>query len=135
MQLVDEPATVRTWLRPVFFVLGVLFMGIGIAGVVLPVVPTTGPLLLAAYFLARSSDRLHHWLVTHPRFGEFIADFQAGRGIPMRGKVTAIVAMVAAFSFSIWVIDPLWLQVGVGAIGIVAIGYVLSLPISDRPAA
>ena len=133
-QTADAPVVQRSWLRPVFFVLGVFFLVLGVVGAFLPILPTTGPLLLAAYFLARSSDRIHTWLITHPRFGKLILDFQEGRGLPLRTKITAVIAMTAAFSFSIgWVLTHPALRIGVAAIGVWAIWYVVSRPTSDRP--
>lgn len=108
---------------------GMLCTAVGIIGIFLPLIPTTGPLLLAAYFFAKSSPRLHRWLVTHPRFGRFITDFQEGRGIPLRGKVVATVAMTAAFSYTIYFRLPqLWMQAGVAAIFGWALWYVHSFP-------
>jgi uncharacterized membrane protein YbaN (DUF454 family) len=132
-QTVEAPGLSRRWLRPLYFALGLLFLGLGVVGVFLPILPTTGPLLLAAFFFARSSERIHTWLVTHPRFGRLISDFQEGRGLPLRTKVTAVVAMTAAFAFSIgWVIDHIALRVLVAAIGVWALWYVLHFPTSDR---
>jgi uncharacterized protein len=122
-------ADTRRWLRPVYFVLGLAFLGIGIVGVFLPLIPSTGPILLSAYLLARSSTRVHSWLVNHPRFGRFITEFQSGRGIPMRTKVVAVVAMTASFGYTIfWVLPHPIPQAIVGAIAIWAIWYVVHLP-------
>ena len=133
-QTASAPVVQRRWLRPVFFALGMVFLALGAVGAFLPVIPTTGPLLLAAYFFARSSERIHTWLTTHPRFGKLISDFQDGRGLPFRTKVTAVVAMTAAFAFSVgWVLDNTALRITVAAIGVWAIWYVISRPTSDRP--
>jgi uncharacterized protein len=124
-----ETGDTRAWLRPVFAVAGVLCVVIGVVGMVLPLIPTTGPLLLAAYFFSRSSPRLHRWLVTHPRFGHFISDFQEGRGIPLRGKIVATIAMTAAFAYTIyWRLPARWLQAVVAAVGGWALWYVHSFP-------
>ena len=117
------------WSKPLYLVAGVLFLAIGVVGIVLPLVPTTGPLLLAAFAFARSSDRLHEWLVTHPRLGRFISDFQEGRGIPLRTKVVAVTAMTLAFGYSIiWVVPHPIGKAIVAAVGVWAIWYVLHLP-------
>ena len=127
----DTPAgtSTRRWLRPIYFVLGIAFLVVGIVGIVLPLVPTTGPLILAAYLLARSSDRVHRWLVNHRFLGKFISDFQEGRGIPLRTKVVAVVAMSAAFTYTIgWVIPH---PVGRGVVALIWVWgawYVLHLP-------
>jgi len=124
---------IRPWLRPLYFVLGVAFLAIGVVGVFLPLIPTTGPLLLSAFLFARSSERMHSWLVDHPRFGRFIGDFQGGQGIPLRTKVVAISSMSAAFTYSIgWVLPTLALQLAMGAVWAWAAWYVLHLPTADR---
>ncbi len=94
-----RPATQSRWLRPFYLVGGLLSLGIGIAGIVLPLVPTTPLVLLAAYCFARSSERLHGWLVGHRRLGRYIRDFESGRGIPRRAKILAVVASSAAFAY------------------------------------
>lgn len=122
----------RRWLRPIYFLLGVAFLAVGIVGVFLPIVPSTGPLLLAAYLLARSSTRVHTWLVGHPRFGRFIRDFHDGRGIPRRTKFVAVAAMTLSFGYTVgWVLPHPALQAAVAAIGVWAIWYVLHQPTSD----
>lgn len=124
----ERPRT-RPWMKPIYLAIGLVFLGIGIVGIALPLIPTTGPLLVAAFAFARSSDRLHDWLMNHPRFGRFIRDFQAGRGIPLRTKVVAVVAMSAAFGYSIgWVVPGIGLKLLVAAIGVGAISYVMRQP-------
>jgi len=116
-------------LRAIYLVLGLAFTGIGIAGVFLPLIPTTGPLLLAAFCFGRSSERLHHWLTNHPRFGRFISDFEQGRGIPLRTKIVAVTAMTAAFTYTgVWALPHPIGRVIVAAVGVWAIWYVLHLP-------
>lgn len=71
---------------------------LGIIGIFLPGLPTTPFLLLSAYCFSKSSEKLHHWLLNHKWFGEYIRDFQSGKGIRMKHKLTAI--------FFIWVTIP-----------------------------
>ena len=121
----------RRWLRPIYFVLGIVFLGIGIVGAFVPLIPSTGPLLLSAYLLARSSNRVHSWLMNHPRWGRFISDFYEGRGIPLRTKVVAVSAMLLSFGYTIgWVLPHPIARGIVGAIAIWAIWYVLHQPTS-----
>lgn len=128
--------TARPWLRPLYLVLGLTSLGIAFIGIFLPLIPTTGPVLLAAFFFARSSDRLHTWILDHKRFGPFVRDFQEGRGIPLRGKVVAVSAMTLAFGYAtIFVLSNIWARVGFLAIGVWAVWYVLHFPTAPaRPA-
>ena len=129
MESALHPHTVRPWLRPLLLVAGVLFLAIGLVGVVLPLIPTTGPLLLAAYCFGRSSHRFHTWLSGHPRFGPLIRNFQEGRGIPRRTKLFAVIAMTASFTYAVvWALSHPVAQTVVAVIGVGAIAYVLRLP-------
>jgi len=125
---------IAAWLRPVYLLLGLITLGVGVVGIFLPLIPTTGPLILAAYFFARSSDRLHTWLIEHPRFGRFVADFQNDRSIPLKAKIIALVAMTAAFAYAIgWVATHPVARVITIAVAAWALWYVARLPLSRRP--
>jgi len=87
--------------RILWLAVGFLATGCGIAGVVLPLVPTTPFLLLAAFAFARSSPRLHNWLVNHPRLGPPIADWQAHGAISRRTKLIAAGVMIATLALSV----------------------------------
>jgi uncharacterized membrane protein YbaN (DUF454 family) len=129
---VAPPNTIRPWLRPLYFGAGILFLVVGVAGVFLPLVPTTGPMILATFLFARSSGRLHRWLVGHPRFGRLVSDFEESRTIPRRAKVVAVASMTISFGYTIgWVATHPVARVGAFAVALWAIGYVLSLP-TDR---
>lgn len=95
--------------RPLLVLAGLVSTGVGIVGIALPVLPTTPFLLLAAWCFARSSERLHRWLVTHRRFGVYIVGFVYGGGIPRRAKLTAIAVLWASISVScvviVWRLD------------------------------
>jgi len=114
--------------RALYLTLGLASLAVGIVGVFLPLIPTTGPLLIAAFCFGRSSERLEAWLLGHPRLGRFISDFQSGRGIPRRTKVVAVVAMTGAFIYAGLSFDHLGLRVVIAAIGVWAIWYVLHFP-------
>jgi len=87
-------------MRIVNLILGLFFLGLGIAGIFLPVVPTTGPLLLALWFFARSSQRLHDWLVNHKILGKYVYDLWVRGGLTIRSKKRAIIAMSSVIALS-----------------------------------
>jgi uncharacterized protein len=114
------PIAPNALVRGVWVALGFAFIGLGFIGVVLPLVPTTPFVLLAAYCFARSSPRFYRWLLQHPVFGKLIRDWRAGRGIALRVKVTAVALIVltigssAIFFVSSPPLRALLLAIGVG---------------------
>ncbi len=88
-------------LRALLIALGFVSVATAVAGLFLPVIPTTGPVLLAGFAFSRSSERFDAWLVNHRWFGPIICDWRAGLGFSMRAKVIAVVAIIASFTFTL----------------------------------
>ncbi len=84
-----------------WFIVGCLALVCGIIGAVLPLLPTTPFLLVATFAFARSSPRLHAWLIEHPRFGPPINDWHTQGAISRNAKIMAVVAMVVTFAISL----------------------------------
>ena len=80
-------------MKPFYNLAGALAVLLGILGIFLPLLPTTPFLLLASWCFARGSDRLHRWLLSHRVFGEYLRNFEAGRGIPLKAKIVATVML------------------------------------------
>lgn len=76
---------------------GLLSLAAGFIGIILPLLPTTPFLLLAAFCFARGSQRLHDWLMHHPRLGPPIHDWQKHGAISRRAKQMAMLAIGAVF--------------------------------------
>jgi uncharacterized membrane protein YbaN (DUF454 family) len=102
--------------RVIWLALALVSLALGAVGVVLPVLPTTPFLLLAAYAAARSSTRLHAWLLGHRLFGPPIRDWQAGHTVGRRAKVTASATMAISAAVLFTVGPGLWLAAGVTAL-------------------
>lgn len=114
--------------RLVWIPLGLVCVGIGGIGVVVPGLPSTGFFILAAAAFARSSPRLEAWLLGLPGVGPMVRDYRAGLGMPRRAKVTAIAMMLTAVVVSALVVDPVWLKVTILAAGVVGTVVVLRVP-------
>ena len=67
--------------------------GLGIAGIFLPILPTTPFLLLAAACYMRGSEKFYNWLMNHPKHGEFIKNYREKKGIKKRVKIQAVILL------------------------------------------
>lgn len=106
-------------LRLAWISAGLLFVGLGVLGVLLPLLPTTVFLLLAAYCFARSSPTLHDWLLGHRILGPFILNWQDYGAISARAKLLAVATMGATLAGG--------LALGLGNIVLAVQGVVLTL--------
>jgi len=79
---------------------GTVSLALGTVGIFLPILPTTPFLLLAAACYMRSSERIYKWVIGNRWFGEYIKNYQAGRGIPMKTKLMALTVLWAAILYS-----------------------------------
>lgn len=89
--------------RVLWLMVGYAALGLAIAGAALPLLPTTPFLLLAAFAFARSSPRLHRWLLTHPNFGPLIENWHRYGAISLKAKAAALLTMAAALGLSWYV--------------------------------
>lgn len=96
-------------LKLVYMALGFVFVGTGVVGVFLPVLPTTPFMILALWMFSKSSDRFHHWLYSHPVFGPPLQLWREYRVVPLAAKVVAVSMMIASFIYVVfWTAMPLW---------------------------
>ena len=124
------PRTVTGLWRVLYVLLGLFFVGLGVIGAFLPVLPTTPFLLLASYFFVRSSHRLNAWLLRSRLFGPFIRDWQRHRAVRPRVKVTALAMMsVAVFCSAYFGNLPWYLVVMLVVLALIGAVVVLRLPV------
>ena len=115
--------------RALFFVAGVVALGFGVAGIFLPVLPTTPLVLLAAACFARSYRPFHEWLVAHRLFGPMVREWHEHRSIPYRTKLFAIGMMAGALTVSIlFFVDPPWLKAALAVFGVALGAWMYRLP-------
>ena len=112
-------------LRFLWVGLGCLFVGLGAIGAVVPGMPTTVFLVLAAACFIRSSQRLYDWLISNKTFGPYLKDYREGKGIPRRAKVLALSMIVIFVSFAVfYAIEATQIKVLVGLIGLIGFLFV-----------
>lgn len=123
----------QTLIRAFYLIGGFIFVLLGIIGVLLPLVPTTPFLLLAAFCFSRSSERLHQYLLNQRWFGHYIRDWEEHGVIPLRAKLFATSMMLVMISYPLLFLSfhP-GLKALAGATVVFALWYVWSKP-SERP--
>jgi uncharacterized protein len=87
-------------IRALWLSTGLVCVGLGAIGMVLPVLPTTPFLLAAAACFCKSSTKMYDWLVGNRWFGEYLRNYKEGRGLPMRTKITALTVLWATIGIS-----------------------------------
>jgi len=117
------PHARRVQHRPLRYLLvaaGLVCVGLGIAGVFVPLLPTTPFLLLAAACFIRSSERFYHWLTTNRLMGSYVRNYMEHRATTAATKVVSIgtlwlcIGLAAFFFTESWVVRSLLLVVAIG---------------------
>ncbi len=78
------------FIRFIWLTLGLFFTAVGLIGVIIPGLPTTPLMILAAGCFFRSSEKLYNWVLNNKYFGKYVKDFREGRGMPKKAKFMAI---------------------------------------------
>lgn len=115
--------------------LGFLFVGLGVLGIFLPLIPTTGPLLLAAGCFARSSDKWHRWLLSNRIFGPIITDWNEKKCITATAKIVAVSSILLFGGYSIiFAVTNLYVRLGGFVLIVIGLYVVLRLAVCTSEA-
>ena len=132
---VSERSVVRSTSRvkrALYMVLGLLFLGLALVGIVVPGLPTTINAIIAGFFFARSSERFDNWLTGHPVLGPPVLDHRNGIGFTVRAKSIAVSAITISIGVSSLIIassDAPGFVLAIMAVAwVYAVWYVLHQP-------
>lgn len=115
--------------RGIWLAAGWLCVAAGVAGIFLPVVPTTPLMLLAAWCFSKGSERLHRWLLEHPRLGPPIRDWEENRVVPLRAKLLATAMIVPLIGYmTLATAAPPWTKALAVGLGIAGLAFIWSKP-------
>ena len=123
------------WVRHLLTAAGVVCVALALIGIVLPLLPTTPFLLLAAACFARSSPRLDDWLHHNRLFGPYLRAYRDGHGTPLRVKVSIISLLWISITLSAIFAIPsrLWaLRLALVAIALLVSIHVLRIKTRER---
>jgi uncharacterized membrane protein YbaN (DUF454 family) len=123
-------------IRWIYASAGVIFVIVGGIGAVLPLLPTTVFMLLAAACFARSSPRFYQALINNKSIGPVITEWEQHRCMPRHIKKRALVLIFITFSISItFFAQTLWLRIVLALLGITLLGWIARIPSrQSRPA-
>ena len=128
-----QPPLVTGWKRVLYVFCGLVMVGCGYIGAILPGIPTTPFLLAASFFFVRSSPRLHRWLRRTPYFGHLLRDWEEHGGIRRPIKIFAVCMVITVVSISITFSNlPIWVKWVIAVCALLGITTILLIP-TARP--
>ncbi|SFO19651.1 hypothetical protein SAMN05216386_2897 [Nitrosospira briensis] len=117
--------------RYLYLAAGFAALILAVAGIVLPVLPTTPFLLLAAACFARSSKRFHDKLLANRIAGPIIREWTEHRSIPRKVKRWVYLLTALSFGSSILMMPSFWHQLALGVLGITLVAFIWRIPVRD----
>lgn len=96
--------------KAVLILLGLIFLGLGMIGAVLPILPTTPFLLVASLCFVRGSTKMNNWLLNHHIFGAFLKNYLDERAIKKRDLIRTLIILWMTLIVSIFFIDVVFLK-------------------------
>lgn len=111
-----------------FRILAYICIGLAFAGMVLPLMPTTIFVLLAAFFASKGSPAFAQWLEGHPKFGPAIDQWRTRRAVPARAKVLACSMMALSWGI-LFAMGGSGLVLGISGVILCSVaGYLVTRP-------
>lgn len=118
--------------RTILIIIGWLAVVLATFGVVLPLLPTTPFLLLAAWCFARSSPRFHYWLLYRSWFGGYLRHWQKHRALPPGTKPKAMIFIVITFAVSLYLVNILWIRLFLLMMMCALLVFMWRMPVVDE---
>tara|TARA_Y100000588_G_scaffold117675_1_gene128818 strand:+ start:1291 stop:1674 length:384 start_codon:yes stop_codon:yes gene_type:complete len=110
------------------YCIGLVFVGVGIAGYVLPGLPGTIFLILAAGCFLRSNERMYVWVTEHRLFGKLVKNYMETGGMPKRAKVISVTCVWVFSSISLFSPYNWIFKILVLALAVTGTWFILSRP-------
>ena len=118
---------IRSVRKYLLYLSGLLFLGLGIAGYVLPGLPGTIFLIISASCFVRSNERMYRWVTEHRIFGKLVKNYLETGSMPIRAKVISVLSMWVFTGVSLWVPEyGLLFKIPIISLAIIGTWYILS---------
>ena len=107
--------------KPIWFTLGILFLGIAFVGVLVPGIPWSTPAVVAAFCFSKSSQRMHNYIHSHSVFGPFLKGWSDKKIFPIKAKKLMLITMgvsliIVWFTIESWITFSIILALMIGTI-------------------
>jgi uncharacterized membrane protein YbaN (DUF454 family) len=114
-----------------YILLGTISLGLGIIGLILPVLPTTPFILFSSWCYYRGSERFHDWLINHPYLGKIVEEYSDKEGITRDSKAKAIgLTWIAVSLTAIFILESIFMRALIILLAI--IGTIIILRLKTR---
>jgi len=114
--------------KPVWITFGIIFVIMGIIGVILPLMPGLVFFILASFCFAKGSPKMLRMLLSHPQIGPQILDWKRGKGMRLKTKILAISMVTFSLTISIFFVIQVYYVKWVVFFSMLAIdAYILSV--------
>lgn len=117
--------------KPFLIILGLILVGLAVLGIFLPVLPTTPLLLLALACFARSSEKLHTWLLNSRVLGPFIKQWQETRSMSRRAKAYALISVAAVGLVSVYSLENIKMRLLLAAVLVIPVVIILKIKTTE----
>ena len=116
--------------------LGFLCVAIGIVGIVVPGLPTTVFMIVAAWLFSISNPRFEKWLLGLPNIGPAIQNFRNGLGMTVKAKFFAVNSIIAFTALAtILLVQNMLLNALIIVVAVIGIWYItLHVPTREKVA-
>lgn len=97
--------------RIIYLALGFLSLGIGVIGIVVPILPTTPLLLLASFFFAKGSNRFHKWFLSTSIYKKHLHPFVTSRAMTLKTKLSILIPVSLMLLLAIYLVPSLHVRI------------------------
>ncbi|HHT20542.1 MAG TPA: DUF454 domain-containing protein [Tissierellia bacterium] len=113
--------------KTLYIIGGFISLGLGVIGIVLPILPTVPFFLLTSWLFYRSSEKNYRWLMEHPLFGPRLRQYDRYKAIPKGTKHYGIIVLWLSLLLSIWLVKKPIVGLILPIIGLLVTRHILSI--------
>lgn len=110
-------------IKALYIILGFLSLGLGILGIIIPILPTTPFLLLTSFFFAKGSDRFHDWFISTKIYKNHLEEFIQTRAMTLKKKLCILLPVSAMLITTAIFVDNPYARTGIGLLIILKYYY------------